>query len=166
MTVYLGLVVAMQKFTTLAGAIALAVIMFPIIVRATDEVLRLVPSSLKEASMALGAPRWRTAAQVVLPTAAPGIITGIMLAVGRAGGETAPLLFTSLGNQFFSTDILAPIAGSLPGAHLRQRQSTRRPTQRWQHAWGAAIVLVAGIVLGLNLIARLAVRRLGPRRAR
>src|SRR5205807_705534 len=76
-TIYLALVVAMQKFTALAGAIALAVIMFPIIVRATDEVLRLVPSSLKEASMALGAPRWRTTAQVVLPTAAPGIITGI-----------------------------------------------------------------------------------------
>jgi phosphate transport system permease protein len=163
LTVYLGLVVAMHKFTALAGAIALAVIMFPIVVRATDEVLRLVPSSLKEASMALGAPRWRTAAQVVLPTAAPGIVTGIMLAVGRAGGETAPLLFTSLGNGNFSTDVLAPIA-SLPQLIFTNVVYTQTPATL-RHAWGAALVLVA-IVLGLNLLARLAVRRLGPRRAR
>jgi phosphate transport system permease protein len=149
--VYLGVVIAMGHFSALAGAIALAIIMFPIVVRATDEILRLVPETQKEAALALGAPRWRTTWSVVLPAAAPGILTGVMLALARASGETAPLLFTSLGNQFFSTNILEPIA-SLPQLIFRNTVDVRTP-QSEELAWGAALVLVA-IVLVLNLVAR------------
>ena len=149
--VYLGVVIAMGHFSALAGGIALAIIMFPIVVRATDEILRLVPESQKEAALALGAPRWRTTWSVVLPAAAPGILTGVMLALARAAGETAPLLFTSLGNQFMSTDILQPIA-SLPQLIFRNTIEVQTP-QSLQLAWGAALVLVA-MILVLNLIAR------------
>ena len=149
--VYLGIVIAMGHFSALAGAIALAIIMFPIVVRATDEILRLVPETQKEAALALGAPRWRTTWSVVLPAAAPGILTGVMLALARASGETAPLLFTSLGNQFFSTSILEPIA-SLPQLIFRNTVNVRTP-QSEELAWGAALVLVA-IILVLNLVAR------------
>jgi phosphate transport system permease protein len=149
--VYLGVVIAMGHFSALAGGIALAIIMFPIVVRATDEILRLVPESQKEAALALGAPRWRTTWSVVLPAAAPGILTGVMLALARASGETAPLLFTSLGNQFLSTNILEPIA-SLPQLIFRNTIEVQTP-QSLELAWGAALVLVA-MILVLNLVAR------------
>jgi len=161
--VYLGVVIAMGHFSALAGAIALAIIMFPIVVRATDEILRLVPESQKEAALALGAPRWRTTWSVVLPAAAPGIVTGVMLALARASGETAPLLFTSLGNQFFSTSILDPIA-SLPQLIFRNTVDVRTP-QSEELAWGAALVLVA-IILVLNLVARGIAARKRPGGAR
>ena len=154
--VYLGVVIAMGHFSALAGGIALAILMFPIVVRATDEILKLVPTAQKEAALAFGAPRWRTTWSVVLPAAAPGILTGVMLALARASGETAPLLFTSLSNQFFSTDILEPIA-ALPQLIFRNTIEVQTP-QSLQLAWGAALVLVV-IILILNLAARLIAAR-------
>ena len=154
-TVYLAIVVATEQFSALAGGIALAVVMFPIVVRTADEVLRLVPPGQKEAALALGAPRWRTAWSVVLPAAAPGILTGIVLALARAAGETAPLLFTSLGNQRFSTDLLEPIA-ALPALIFGFTVQVRTD-QSVAFAWGATFVLVA-VILFLNVGARLAVR--------
>jgi phosphate transport system permease protein len=156
LTVYLGLVVAMGKFTALAGGIALGIIMFPIVVRAADEIIRLVPAGHREAALALGAPRWRMNWSVVLPAAAPGILTGIMLALARASGETAPLLFTSLGSGFLSTDILEPTA-SIPQLIFTNTIVTQTEATL-QHAWGATLVLVS-IILILNLGARLLSRR-------
>jgi phosphate transport system permease protein len=155
-TVFLGVVVVMGHYSALAGGLALAFIMFPIVVRTADEILRLVPGSLREAAYGLGAPRWRVAWSVVLPAAAPGLLTGVMLALARVSGETAPLLFTALGNQAFSTSILQPIA-SLPQLIYTNTIQIQTP-QTLQTAWGAALVLVV-IVLVLNLIARFIARR-------
>jgi phosphate transport system permease protein len=155
-TVFLGVVVLMGSYSALAGGLALAFIMFPIIVRTADEILRLVPTTMKEAALGLGAPRWRVAWSVILPAAAPGLLTGIVLAVARAAGETAPLLFTALGSQAFSTDLLEPIS-SLPKLIFDNTILTRTP-QTEQAAWGAALVLVA-IILVLNLVARAVARR-------
>ena len=157
--VYLGIVIAMGHFSALAGGIALAILMFPIVVRSADEILRLVPTAQKEAALALGAPRWRTVWSVVLPAAAPGILTGVMLALARASGETAPLLFTSLGNQAFSTDLLEPIA-ALPQLIFANSINVQTP-QSLELAWGAALVLVA-IILLLNILARLIAARARP----
>jgi phosphate transport system permease protein len=157
--VYLGVVIAMGHFSALAGGIALGIIMFPIVVRSADEILRLVPEAQKEAAFALGAPRWRTSWSVVLPAAAPGLLTGVMLALARASGETAPLLFTSLSNQFFSTDLMAPIA-ALPQLIFGNAINVQTP-QSLQLAWGAALVLV-GIILLLNIAARVIASRVRP----
>lgn len=154
--VYLGVVLVMGTFSALAGGIALAVIMFPVVVRSTDEILRLVPVAQTEAASALGAPRWRTTWSVVLPAAAPGILTGVTLALARAAGETAPLLYTSNGWQFFSTDILEPIA-ALPQLIFRNMIEVQTP-ESLQLAWGAALVLVS-MILFLNLVARLIASR-------
>lgn len=154
--VYLGVVLWMGHFSALAGGIALGVIMLPIVVRSTDEILRLVPTAHTEAATALGAPRWRTIWSVALPAAAPGILTGVMLALARAAGETAPLLFTSNGWQFFSTDVMGPIA-ALPQLIYRNMIDVRTP-ESMQLAWGAALVLVA-IILILNVAARLVAAR-------
>ncbi len=157
--VYLGIVVTQQHFSALAGGIALAIIMFPIVVRAADEMLRLVPQGQKEAAQALGAPKWRVTWSIVLPAAGPGILTGILLGLARASGETAPLLFTSLGNQFFSTDINEPIA-AIPQLIYNNTIQVQTPASL-QLAWGAALVLVA-IILFLNLAAALLSRRARP----
>ncbi|MEW6581346.1 MAG: phosphate ABC transporter permease subunit PstC [Actinomycetota bacterium] len=156
LTVYLGLVVVQGHFSAVAGGIALGIIMFPIVVRAADEILRLVPSGHREAALALGAPRWRTTWSVVLPAALPGITTGVMLALARASGETAPLLFTSLGNQFFSTGIFDPIE-AIPRLIFVNTILTQTPAST-QLAWGAALILV-GIILVLNVSARLISRK-------
>src|SRR5207245_7721017 len=103
--VYALVVIAMGGFSALAGAISIALIMWPVILRTAEEMLLIVPQDVREASYALGVPRWRTVLKVVLPTAAAGMTTGVMLAVARAAGETAPLLFTALGNQFISTKV-------------------------------------------------------------
>ena len=150
LTVYLGVVVVQGHFSATAGAIALAVIMFPIVVRSCDEILRLVPGSHKEAALALGAPRWRVTWSVILPTALPGILTGIILAMARAAGETAPLLFTSLGNQFFSTSLSEPIA-AIPQL-IYYNTITIQTEASIEFAWGAALVLVAMIFV-LNVLA-------------
>jgi phosphate transport system permease protein len=142
------------QYSGLAGAVALAIIMVPIVTRTVEEILRLVPDSLREASLALGVPRWRTILGVVLPTARAGVITGVMLSLARAGGETAPLLLTALGNQFFSTDLLAPMA-SLPVQIYSYAVS---PYEDWHtKAWGSALVLMA-VVGCLSLVTRLATR--------
>lgn len=156
LTVYLGVVVVQGHFSALAGAIALAVIMFPIVVRSCDEILRLVPGSQKEAALALGAPRWRVTWSVILPTALPGILTGIILAMARAAGETAPLLFTSLGNQFFSTSLSEPIA-AIPQL-IYYNTITIQTEASIEFAWGAALVLVAMIFV-LNVAASVLANR-------
>jgi phosphate transport system permease protein len=131
-------------FAGVAGSVALAVIMIPIVARTAEEVLRLVPSSLREAALALGAPRWRVIVRVVLPTARAGLVTAVVLAVARAAGETAPLLLTALGNLFFSTDLLQPMA-ALP---LQIYQYAVAPYDDWHtKAWGASLVLVAVIAV-------------------
>ena len=141
-------------YAALAGGVALAVIMTPIIARTVEEVLRLVPGSLREAALALGAPRWRVVVRVVLPTARAGVVTAVILAVARAAGETAPLLLTALGNLFFSTDLLRPIA-ALP---LQIYQYAASPYDDWHtKAWGGSLVLVTVIGL-LSIALRLATR--------
>jgi phosphate transport system permease protein len=127
------------QYDGLAGGVALAVIMIPIVARTVEETLRLVPDSLREASLALGIPRWKTILRVVLPTASAGLITGVVLSMARAGGESAPLLLTALGNQFFNLDLLQPMA-ALP---VQIYQYARSPYADWHvKAWGAALVLI------------------------
>jgi phosphate transport system permease protein len=149
--VYTLVVLSMHRFSALAGGIALGILMLPTITRTTEELLKLVPDSLREAGLALGVPKWRVILRVVLRTAAPGIATGIMLAVARAAGETAPLLFTAFNNRFWSTSLDKPI-GSLPVQIFTYALS---PYEEWhRQAWAAALVLVA-LVLVLNIGARL-----------
>lgn len=143
------------NYNGLAGGVALAIIMIPIVTRTVEETLRLVPDPLREASLGLGIPRWRTILRVVLPTAQAGIITGVVLSIARAGGETAPLLLTALGNQFFSLNLLQPMA-ALP---VQIYQYARSPYADWQtKAWGAALVLI--VLIGVfSLLSRWAVSR-------
>ncbi|HJW49983.1 MAG TPA: phosphate ABC transporter permease PstA [Candidatus Limnocylindria bacterium] len=146
------------NYAAIAGGVALAVIMIPIVARTVEEVLRLVPHSLREAALALGAPKWKVILAIVLPTARAGVITASVLALARSAGETAPLLLTALGNDFFSTDLLRPI-GALPLQIYRYAIS---PYDDWHtKAWGASLVLV--IVIGaigvlLRVVARQRVR--------
>jgi phosphate transport system permease protein len=150
--VYAFVVVAMRRFSAIAGAIALAVVMIPTVTRTSEELLRLVPSHLREASLALGVPSWRTSLFVVLRTALPGIGTGVMLAIARAFGETAPLLFTAFNNRYTSLALDRPMA-SLPVQILTYATS---PYKDWQdQAWTGALVLVA-LVFVLNLASRIA----------
>jgi phosphate transport system permease protein len=154
--VYGLVVLPFRQFSALAGGVALGIIMIPIITRTTDELLRLVPSSLREGALALGATRGRAVVTVVLPAALPGIMTGIVLALARVAGETAPLLFTAFNNRFFSTDITQPIS-SLTVQVFTYAIS---PYDDWhRQAWAGALVLVA-IVLVCSQLARLATRRL------
>lgn len=151
--VYALVVLPMRRFSALAGGIALAVIMLPTVTRTTEELVRLVPSALREAALALGVPKWRAIISVVLRTALPGIATGVMLAVARVSGETAPLLFTAFNNRFFTTALDQPM-GSMPVQIYAYAVS---PYDDWhRQAWGAALVLVA-MVLVLNVAARLLV---------
>lgn len=155
MFVYTVLVLAMRRFSALAGAVALAIIMLPTVIRTTEELLKLVPGNLREAALALGTPQWRMILKVVLPTAARGIATGVMLAVARVAGETAPLLFTAFNNRFWNQGLDQPIA-SLPVQIFNFAVS---PYADWhQQAWAAALVLVL-MVLALNLVARLLTRQ-------
>jgi phosphate transport system permease protein len=151
-----GLVVMpMGSFSAIAGGVALSILMLPTIIRSTEEVVRLVPQSYREAALALGAPRWKVIQQVVIPAAGAGIVTASMLAVARAAGETAPLLFTALGNRFWSTALNKPIA-SLP---VMVFDYARAPYDEWnRQAWTGALVLVL-IVTGISAVLRLTVRR-------
>lgn len=152
--VYGLIVVRQHHFSAAAGGIALAIIMLPTVIRTTEELLRLVPDSLREAALALGVPRWKVTLRVVLRTAAPGIATGVMLAVARVAGETAPLLFTAFNNRFWAGALGEPIA-SLPVQVFTYAVS---PYDEWrQQAWTGALVLV-GVVLLLNIAARLLVK--------
>ena len=148
------LVKPMHHFSALAGGIALGAMMIPMVTRTTEEMVRLVPVSLREAALALGYSRWRTSLTVVLRTAIGGIVTGALVAMARIAGETAPLLFTALGNQFWSTSLRAPIA-ALP---LQIFNYAISPYDEWHaQAWAAALVLV-GIVFVISLAARVATR--------
>jgi phosphate transport system permease protein len=149
-------IVATQKhFSGLAGSAALAMLMIPMVLRTTEEMIKLVPNSLREAALALGYPRWRTSLSIVVRTTMPGIVTGSLLAVARIAGETAPLLFTALGSQYLSFDLDQPMA-ALP---LTVFTYATGPFDQWhRYAWAAALVLIL-VVFVLSLGARLAIRR-------
>jgi phosphate transport system permease protein len=152
---YLWLVIRMGRFSALSGGIALGIMMLPVIVRTTEETLKLIPDSLKEASLALGVPYHRTILKVILPAGLGGIMTGVLISVARIAGETAPLLFTAFGNPFMTWNIIKPV-NALPLVIYNYATS---PYPEWQAiAWGASCVLV-GLVLALNLTARIIARR-------
>lgn len=148
--VYAVVVVRMRHFSAFAGASSLAIVMLPLVTRTTDIALRTVPDALREAALALGASRWRTAIFVVLRTASPAVTSGCMLAVARASGETAPLLFTAYNNRFFADGLFEPTST----LQVQIFTYTMTPNEDWHaQAWAAALVLVA-IVVVLNVIAR------------
>jgi phosphate transport system permease protein len=148
--VYAVMVVRMGHFSAWAGAMALAIITIPVVVRTTEDMLRLVPTALREAAAALGAPKWKVIVTVTYRAAAQGMMTGMLLAVARISGETAPLLFTALNNQFWSSDLNAPMA-NLPVVIFQFAMS---PYADWQVlAWGGALLITATI-LALNITAR------------
>jgi phosphate transport system permease protein len=156
--VYIVLVVTKVAgtFAGWKGSVALALLMLPVVTRSAEVVLTLVPHSLREAALALGAPRWKVIVRIVLPTALPGLVTGSLLAVARAAGETAPLLFTAFNNRFWSTSLTQPIA-SLTVQVFTYAIS---PYDDWhRQAWAGAFLLVM-MILALSILARLAVRRL------
>ena len=148
--VYEVMVVRMGHFSAWAGAVALAIIVVPVVVRTTEDMLRLVPETLREAAVALGAPKWKVIVMVAYRAAMQGMLTGVLLAVARISGETAPLLFTALNNQFWSSDLNAPMA-NLPVVIFQFAMS---PYADWQTlAWGGALLITAAILL-LNISAR------------
>lgn len=152
--VYALIVLRTKQFSAYAGGVALAVIMLPTVTRTTEELLRLVPEQLREAALGLGVPKWRATLRVMLRTALPGVATGIMLAVARVAGETAPLLFTAFNNRFWAQSLNEPTA-SLPVQIYTYAVS---PYEEWHdQAWAAAFVLVS-MVLILNVLARILVR--------
>jgi len=151
---YTLIVLPMRRFSALAGGFALGVIMVPIVLRTTEEMVRLVPSALREAGLGLGLPEWKVTLRIVLPAARAGILTGIMVSVARIAGETAPLLFTALGNRFWHQRLDQPIA-ALP---LQIYAYAIAPFDDWhRQAWAGALVLI-GLVFLASLAARLATR--------
>jgi phosphate transport system permease protein len=147
---YALVVAKMGRFSGWAGAIALALLEIPIVIRTTENMLRLVPNALREAAFALGVPKWRMIASVTLKASMAGVVTGVLLAVARVAGETAPLLFTALSNQFFSLDMGQPLA-NLPVTIYKFALS---PFAQWQSlAWAGVFLITLG-VLGLNILAR------------
>ncbi|MDR1648197.1 MAG: phosphate ABC transporter permease PstA [Zoogloeaceae bacterium] len=149
--VYAVMVVHMRQFSGWAGAVALALIVIPVVVRTTENMLALIPAGLREAAYALGAPKWKVIIHVTLNAARAGVLTGVLLAVARICGETAPLLFTALNNQFWTTGLSGPTA-NLPVTILQFAMS---PYESWQQlAWGG-VFLITLIVLGLNILARI-----------
>jgi phosphate transport system permease protein len=152
--IYAMYVANVKHFSGWAGSIAIALIAVPVVVRTTDNMLGLVPNSLREAAFALGAPRWKVATMVRLRAVKAGVVTGVLLAVARISGETAPLLFTALNNQFYSNDMNAPMA-NLPVVIFQFAMS---PYDNWRElAWGGAL-LITFSVLGLNILSRLLVK--------
>ena len=152
---YVLIVLPMRHFSALAGGVALGVMLIPTVMRTTEEIVRLVPQSVREASLALGIPKWKTLLRVVMPTAAAGIVTGIMVGLARIAGETAPLLFTAFGNRFWNRDLLQPVA-ALPIQIFAYAIS---PFDDWhRQAWAGALVLVT-LVLLVNVAARYAAGR-------
>jgi phosphate transport system permease protein len=151
---YTVVVLPLRRFSALAGGFALAVIMLPIVLRTTEELVRLVPASLREAALALGIPEWKVILRVVLPTARAGIITGVMVSVARIAGETAPLLFTAFGNRFWHQGLLQPIA-ALP---LQIFAYAIAPYDDWhRQAWAGALVLIV-LIFCSSLVTRIVTR--------
>ncbi len=153
--VYSVVVSVTGNFSGLSGGLALAIVLLPVVVRTTDEMLRLVPSTMREAAMALGSPYWRVVVQITYRAARSGILTGVLLGVARISGETAPLLFTALNNQFWSTNLSKPMA-NVPVTIF---QFALSPYQGWQHlAWAGALVATFA-VLGLSIFSRFLIRQ-------
>ena len=152
--VYAIVVAQVRHFSGWAGTIALALIAIPVVVRTTENMLRLVPGSLREAAYALGTPKWKVAFMITLRAAQSGVMTGILLALARVSGETAPLLFTALNNQFFSSNMNAPMA-NLPVVIFQFAMS---PYDNWVDLAWAAALLITFAVLGLNILARVVFR--------
>jgi len=153
--VYAVIVMRMKHFSAFAGGIALALIMIPIVARTTEEMIRLVPHSLREGALALGAPQWRVTLGVIVPAAMSGIATGAMLAVARASGETAPLLFTAFGSRFFPRNLNEPIASLT----VQIYNYAISPYDEWHaQAWAATLVLMA-LILSINILVRFMTRR-------
>ncbi|MDR2874761.1 MAG: phosphate ABC transporter permease PstA [Methylobacillus sp.] len=148
--VYTLAVRTFHTFSAIAGALALALLVIPVVIRTTEDMLRLVPAAQREAAYALGAPKWKVILQITLRAARAGVITGILLAVARITGETAPLLFTALNNQFWSTDLGAPMA-NLPVTIFKFAMS---PYENWQQLAWAGVFLITLAVLFLNIVAR------------
>ncbi|MGE8492057.1 MULTISPECIES: phosphate ABC transporter permease PstA [Comamonas] len=148
--VYSMIVIRFKSFSGYAGVVALALIVIPVVIRTTENMLILVPSSLREAAYALGTPKWKVISMVTLRAARAGVITGVLLAVARIAGETAPLLFTALNNQFWNTDLSKPMA-SLPVTIFKFAMS---PYENWQQLAWAGVFLITLAVLGLNILAR------------
>jgi phosphate transport system permease protein len=156
--VYELLVIRMGHFSAIAGAVALAIISIPVMVRTTEDMLNLVPQGMKDASTAMGAYHWRTITAVIYPAARSGVVTGLLLAVARISGETAPLLFTALNNQFWSSDLTAPMA-NLPVVIF---QFALSPYPNWQQlAWSGALIITLSILV-LSITARIVVSSLNP----
>ena len=155
--VYELVVVPLGNFSAISGAIALAIIAMPVIVRTTEDMLNLVPQAMKDASTAMGAYPWRTIISIAYPAARSGMVTGLLLAVARISGETAPLLFTALNNQFWSTSLKRPMA-NLPVVIF---QFALSPYDNWQRLAWAGALLITFAILVLSIVARVAVSRLG-----
>ncbi|CAM3884123.1 phosphate ABC transporter permease PstA [Roseateles saccharophilus] len=148
--VYAVVVARMHSFSGLAGSLALALLVIPVVIRTTENMLSLVPNALREAAYALGTPKWKVILSITLKAARAGVITGIMLALARVSGETAPLLFTALSNQFWTSDVGAPMA-SLPVTIFKFAMS---PYENWQKlAWAGVFLITVGVLL-LNILAR------------
>lgn len=152
--IYEIVVIRMGHFSGLAGGLALGLIVIPVVLRTTEDMLRLVPDTLREAAAALGAPRWKVITLVVYRAARSGILTGILLSIARISGETAPLLFTALNNQFWSTNLNMPMA-NLPVVIFQFAMS---PYEDWQHLAWAGALLITFTILVINIIARIFLR--------
>ena len=152
--VYAVVVSRFKSFSGWAGVMALALIVIPVVIRTTENMLQLVPSALREAAYALGAPKWKMIISITLKAARAGVVTGVLLAVARIAGETAPLLFTALNNQFWTSDLSKPMA-SLPVTIFKFAMS---PYENWQQLAWAGVFLITVAVLGLNILARVLTR--------
>jgi phosphate transport system permease protein len=148
--IYTLVVARFKSFSAIAGVLALALIVIPVVIRTTENMLRLVPNALREAAYALGAPQWKVILSITLKAARAGVVTGILLAVARIAGETAPLLFTALSNQFWSSDVTQPMA-SLPVTIFKFAMS---PYENWQKLAWAGVFIITMFVLTLNVLAR------------
>lgn len=152
---YILVVIPMKRFSALAGGISLGILMMPLVTRTTEEMVNLIPHSYREASLGLGIPRWKTTLFVILPAALKGIFTGVLLSIARAAGETAPLLFTSLGNRFWSTQLDQPIASLTVFIY----DYSKAPFDDWnRQAWAAALVLIM-LVMFVNILFRFVTRK-------
>ena len=152
--VYAVVVSRFKSFSGWAGVVALALIVIPVVIRTTENMLQLVPSGLREAAYALGAPKWKVILSITLKAARSGVVTGVMLAIARVAGETAPLLFTALSNQFWTSSLGEPMA-SLPVTIFKFAMS---PYENWQKLAWAGVFLITMAVLGLNILARVLTR--------
>ena len=152
---YIVIVIPMHRFSALAGGFALGILMMPVVTRTTEEMMNLVPNSYREAALGLGISRWKTTLFIILPTALKGIITGVLLSIARAAGETAPLLFTALGNRFWSTHLDQPIASLTVFIY----DYSKSPFEDWiRQAWAAALILIM-VILFINVVFRFVTRK-------